>query len=137
MTNDYVTKNDFKEFGDMLISQISEMFEIQNDRFDRIDGRLDGIDGRLDGIDSRLDGIDGRLDKLEDGQRAIRRDISENTQRLERVENELTALTNDIGDLYGADSTVMKEHVELKKQVRSLQNWARTVSKNTGIPLPK
>lgn len=113
-----------KDIDDVLkvvkgfVQQSSEQFTEVSERLDKIDGRLDKADSHLDkfafSVSARFDKIEGEIIDLEKTHNRIANIIDRFLARIDHYETEQTA----------RDS-----------QFAKLLEWARKVSKQTGIPL--
>lgn len=87
---------------------------------------LDGVNGRLDKVDGRLDNIEGRLDHAEAGQTAIREDVGETRQWVERLEAGQAAIREDVGE-----ARQRVERLEAGQDV--IKAGVRDTKRNTGL----
>ena len=132
-----------------LISSLDKRFDGIDKRFDGIDKRFDGIDKRLDGIDKRFDGIDKRLDGMDkrfDGvDKTFVKMFKYTSERFDSIDEKLNGkadktdverLINTMDDFIRRVTNNETEQAARDAQFARLVEWAREVSKKTGVPLP-
>ncbi|MBI3572724.1 MAG: hypothetical protein HY092_00815 [Candidatus Kerfeldbacteria bacterium] len=96
MSNDPITKQDLKEFGQNLEqrltttihsvvnSAVDELGGMIKQGFDHVDERFAAVDRRFDGIDQHLGRIDLRLPNV-----AYKMDVDHLTRRVDRIERRI------------------------------------------------
>lgn len=114
---------------------------------DSVEKRFDGVDSRFDKVEARLDGVETRLGGLESEVRDIRLTLRDINERLERIEGRVDGIESDIEEIYDRIVALEKLHrkrglkkdekAELEAKFADLMVWAKKVSKQLGIPLPK
>ncbi|MBI2592089.1 hypothetical protein HYW36_01290 [Candidatus Saccharibacteria bacterium] len=89
------------------------------------------LNGRMDKLDGRIGQLDGRLLTFQ----------TETNLRFDRVEDKLTAIEQDIKELYGMLTKIQKDVSELRKsdrqldlRLRNLEDFAAAISQKTGVP---
>lgn len=104
-----------------------------------IDERFQQVDERFQQVDGRLNAIDNRLLNLEQQHREMR-------EWIERVDSRLSGIESDVAEIYdrivvlekkGKKNLTQKDITELENQFAALFDWAKKVSKHTGVALPK
>ena len=146
---DYATKDDVQEIvnkavGDLseiitsLATNMDERFQQVDERFQQVDERFQQVDERFNQVDERFDRIEGKLTSLEKGQREMR-------EWLERIDARLGGVESDIAEIYDRIVVLEKKYPKVTKtELKELENklariidWAKIVSVETGVPLPK
>jgi len=120
-----------KDIDDILgvlqgfVQQTGEQFGKIDEKFEKIDARFEKIDARFEKIDERLDKmtiqINSRLDKIES-------DVID----LQASHNRLM---NTVDHFLARIDRYETEQAARDSQFNRLLDWARKVSKKTGIPL--
>lgn len=103
-----------------------------------MDKRFEQVDKHFEQVDKRFDQVDRRFDRIEKEQHEMR-------TWLERIDNRLLGIESDITEIYGrivaleakGSSLTKKDKQELERQIAALFKWAKQVSKQTGIALPR
>lgn len=104
-----------------------------------VNPRLDALETSMEGIETRMEGVETRLSGIESEQRIMR-------EWIERIDNRLGGIESDIKEIYDRivvlekkdkDQLTIQDKQELERQIAALFAWAKKVSKQTGIPLPK
>ena len=123
---------------DDIAEAISLLASNIDDRFEQVDQRFEQVDQRFEQMDQRFDAIDRELYKIHKEQRETR-------EWLEKIDNRLTGVESDIKEIYDrivvlekkAPQLTLKDKRELERKLAALIKWAKLVSKQTGISLPK
>lgn len=103
------TKQDVKD----IINAINRHIDFTSEKFDEIDHRFDTMKTYMD---TRFDTLERRMDKSEDAYQHLLGTIDAFLGRIDGYETEMTA----------RDS-----------QFNKLLEWAKKVSKKTGVPMPE
>lgn len=102
------------------------------------------IDERFDQVNNRFDKMDDRFERVESDIRAIRREQTEMREWMERIDSRLMGVESDIKEIYDKivaidnkfPNVTEKDILELSKNFEIIIDWAKEVSKKTGVPLP-
>lgn len=126
---------------------VNEQFVKVNEQFVKVNEQFVKVNERFDEVNARLDGHDRRLDRIEDELRSLTTSQREMRQWIERVDNRLLGVESDIKEIYDRIVALEKLHEargleqaerdELRDKFDALTDWAKKVSKATGVPLPK
>lgn len=128
MTN-YATKDDVRE---IVGEAMDHMAGVIQDFAEAVDKRFDNVDKRFDNVESDIRDIKSDI-------RDIRREMTMINERLDRLEGEIKAIHEDLKELYVEAKTIKQAKMKLAKLEReqaALRDWARQVSRQTGIALP-
>lgn len=158
MTENYAIINDVERIVGKAVEDIGgvirDLAQIMDDKFTAVDERFDAMhlemSDRFDETNNRINIIDNRIDTLDNRMNFMHQDITSQlftmqqsinnlTTRIERLEGEIRAIGNDLGELYGSSAKAAKHATELKKMQKELENlraWAEKVSAQTGVKLP-
>ena len=119
--------------------EVNDRFDKMDDRFQKIDGRFETIDGRLDKMDGRFEKIDGRLDKMDNRFEMLTFNIDTRFNKIELeivdLKKTLDHLMTTLDKFVGRIDDYETEQTARDSQFEKLLDWARKVSKKTGIPL--
>lgn len=77
-----------------------------------------------------------QLDKIEKflfEKVALKEDLFELTERVDKVERAISRLTDSVDKLTIAINKVVEDHTVLKHQMAAVQDWIREASKKIGI----
>jgi archaellum component FlaC len=129
---------DIADAINILAGSIDERFEQVENRFDAMDKRFDAMDKRFDAMDKRFDSLEDRVANLEKGQRELRHWV-------ERIDGRLQGVESDVKEIYDRLLVIEKrlpniteaEIREIQHKLEIITDWAKTVSKRYGVPLPK
>ena len=125
MTNDKpATRKDIDDVLKVLtgfMQQSSDSFTAINERFTAIDERFTAIDKRFNSVDIQLFSMNSRLDSLE--------------KRIIELEASHQRLLNTLDKFYNRINNSETEQAARDSQFARLLEWAKKVSKKTGIPL--
>ncbi len=83
----------------------------ENEMLQAILSEIKGMSSEIKGINSEIKGINLRLDSLEDGQKAIRRDVA-------RVDQKIDRLSTDVGDTLVYITENVGTELDLLKKAR-------------------
>ena len=124
---------------DDISEAITGLATLMDQRFDQVDARFEQVDARFEQIDARFENIEQRLFRIEGEQRSMREWLKSIDSRLMGVENDIAEIYDQITELASKhkDNMTKKDKQDLQKQMDALFVWAKEVSKQTGISLPK
>lgn len=103
------------------------------------------VDQGFEKIDQRFEQVDKKFVEIESSISGIHREISEMREWMIKIDNRLTGIESDIEEIYDrivileakGQTLTTKDKEELERQLTALFQWAKEVSKQTGIALPK
>ncbi len=107
---------------------IDEVLSVISDFADRVDDRFNKDESLLHKFESRFDRLDARLDSIETELGDLKSEISELRESHNRLLNTVDGFVARI-DKYETEMAARD------RQFEKLVEWAREVSKKTGIPL--
>ena len=118
MTNDKpATRKDI----DDVLKVLTGFMQQSSDSFTAIDERFTAIDKRFNSVDIQLFSMNSRLDSLE--------------KRIIELEASHQRLLNTLDKFYDRINNSETEQAARDSQFARLLEWAKKVSKKTGIPL--
>ena len=93
-------------------------------RFDHIDERIDRISERIDRISERIERVEQRLGEVEATVQQLRVDVM---GRLDRQQDDLTRIRDDIGVNYAANETARERNNQFRNEYNQLASQVSLV----------
>jgi septal ring factor EnvC (AmiA/AmiB activator) len=102
------------------------------------------MESGFDTMNGRFDRLEAQMERIETGAGSIEREIIELKQIVSRIDSRFLGVEADIKEIYDKivilgqkQDRSLADNKELERKLAELINWAKEVSRQTGIPLPK
>ena len=80
----------------------------ENDMLQAILNEIKSINGEINSINGEIKSINQRLDTLDEGQKAIRRDVATVSKKLDRLSSDVGLTLAGVTDLVGEEIKMLK-----------------------------